>query len=261
MTAKRSAHKTSRRPTGSTSKTPLPSMTSKVVGPTLNMMLEALRSRGWAVAVHNDYRMDGKRYTFWLFAKDICCVTGEGNTDEEAVALALREANRIDAWAVTTVDAPPAAAWSPARHEGPCGGDVDPSARCTHPAHREDWQLRADTAELRLRALIPRLEDLERRLSVLDDQFQRVLLDIATKLPSDAWLDTAGLVPQPSVLVRHRGTHGYGYVKAVLPGNVVRVLWLSRPAQSQLSWLEMEVAPLAGFPPTPIQVATRTGST
>lgn len=26
-----------------------------------------LRAKGWSVAVHNDYRLGGKRMTFWLF--------------------------------------------------------------------------------------------------------------------------------------------------------------------------------------------------
>ena len=44
-----------------------------------------LRFLGWMVAVHNDYTLDGKRYTFWLFTKGDRCVKGEGATD--AIAL------------------------------------------------------------------------------------------------------------------------------------------------------------------------------
>ena len=46
-----------------------------------------LRAQGWAVAVHNDYRQDGQRHTFWLFTHpDGCWVKGEGRTDAEALA-------------------------------------------------------------------------------------------------------------------------------------------------------------------------------
>lgn len=40
-----------------------------------------LRCRGWMVAVHNDYRLDGERFTFWLLTKGDRCVRGEGKTD------------------------------------------------------------------------------------------------------------------------------------------------------------------------------------
>ncbi len=36
----------------------------------LTSILEGLRSRGWMVAIHNDYRLKGKNHTFWLFTKD-----------------------------------------------------------------------------------------------------------------------------------------------------------------------------------------------
>ena len=44
-----------------------------------------LRSAGWAVAVHNDYRLNGKPHTFWLFTRGDRCVKGEGETDEDAL--------------------------------------------------------------------------------------------------------------------------------------------------------------------------------
>jgi hypothetical protein len=44
-----------------------------------------IRSQGWMVAVHNDYRQDGKLYTFWLFTKGERAVKGEGLTDKEAL--------------------------------------------------------------------------------------------------------------------------------------------------------------------------------
>lgn len=44
-----------------------------------------LRKRDWLVAVHNDYRMDGKLMTFWLFTHKHYCVKGEAETDAEAL--------------------------------------------------------------------------------------------------------------------------------------------------------------------------------
>lgn len=45
-----------------------------------------IRAEGWAVAVHNDYRLNGVNHTFWLFTKGERCVKGEGRTDAEALA-------------------------------------------------------------------------------------------------------------------------------------------------------------------------------
>lgn len=50
-------------------------------------LLAGLRELGWAVAVHNDYRVDGEPHTFWLFTKDGRAIKGEGRTD----VIALRE--------------------------------------------------------------------------------------------------------------------------------------------------------------------------
>lgn len=44
-----------------------------------------IRAKGWAVAVHNDYRLRGENHTFWLFTKGERCVKGEGKTDAEAL--------------------------------------------------------------------------------------------------------------------------------------------------------------------------------
>ena len=55
-----------------------------------------LRDKGWAVAVHNDYRQDGARRTFWLFTKGDRCVKGEGNTDREALDEVRRQVNLMD---------------------------------------------------------------------------------------------------------------------------------------------------------------------
>ncbi len=52
---------------------------------------------GWAVAIHNDYRLGGAKYTFWLFTKPLeesACresgwfVKGEGSSDAEALSKA-----------------------------------------------------------------------------------------------------------------------------------------------------------------------------
>ena len=55
---------------------------------------EDIRSEGWTVAVHNDYRLHGKSHTFWLFTKGDMCVKGEGGTDEEALAQVRSELAR-----------------------------------------------------------------------------------------------------------------------------------------------------------------------
>ena len=48
-----------------------------------------LRWRGWAVAVHNDYRKDGAAYTFWLFTRGggplMQAIKGEGRSDRAAL--------------------------------------------------------------------------------------------------------------------------------------------------------------------------------
>jgi len=44
-----------------------------------------LRALGWSVAVHNDYRLNGTRHTFWLLTRGNECRKGEGNTDAEAL--------------------------------------------------------------------------------------------------------------------------------------------------------------------------------
>ena len=44
-----------------------------------------IRAAGWTVAIHNDYRLNGDPYTFWLFTKDDRAIKGEGQTDAEAL--------------------------------------------------------------------------------------------------------------------------------------------------------------------------------
>lgn len=48
--------------------------------------VDSLRAEGWAVAVHNDYKLQGVPYTFWLFTKGDRAVKGEGQSDAEALA-------------------------------------------------------------------------------------------------------------------------------------------------------------------------------
>lgn len=50
-----------------------------------------IRALGWSVAVHNDYRAEGKVHTFWLFTKEGQCVKGEGLTD----AVAIEQVRRV----------------------------------------------------------------------------------------------------------------------------------------------------------------------
>ena len=55
-------------------------------------MLRLLRSNGWSVAIHNDYRQDGERRTFWLFTHGGdrgLYVKGEASTDEAALRQCL----------------------------------------------------------------------------------------------------------------------------------------------------------------------------
>jgi hypothetical protein len=47
-----------------------------------------LRSSGWSVAVHNDYRINGVPMTFWLLTKGDRCIKGEGLTDSDALTAA-----------------------------------------------------------------------------------------------------------------------------------------------------------------------------
>lgn len=53
----------------------------------LSKMLKELRTYGWTVAVHNDYRLKGELRTFWLFTHQASgtFLKGEGSTDEWAV--------------------------------------------------------------------------------------------------------------------------------------------------------------------------------
>lgn len=52
---------------------------------------EDLRAKGFAVAVHNDYRQGGKKMTFWVVTREgpdgIEAFKGEGETDADALGL------------------------------------------------------------------------------------------------------------------------------------------------------------------------------
>lgn len=52
-------------------------------------LLHKLRADGWMVAAHNDYRLNGELFTFWLLTKGDRFIKGEGRTDEEALLRAL----------------------------------------------------------------------------------------------------------------------------------------------------------------------------
>jgi hypothetical protein len=55
--------------------------------------LRDLRTQGWSVAVHNDYRLDGLAMTFWLFTHpDGRWVKGEGLLDADALTNCARDA-------------------------------------------------------------------------------------------------------------------------------------------------------------------------
>lgn len=50
--------------------------------------VDRLRSEGWSVAVHNDYRLAGERMTFWLFTHpDGRWIKGEGAMPQPSAPL------------------------------------------------------------------------------------------------------------------------------------------------------------------------------
>jgi hypothetical protein len=62
--------------------------------PSAEEVLAGFRADGWMVAVHNDYRVNGEAFTFWLLTKGDRCAKGEGRTDLEALN-AIRMQERI----------------------------------------------------------------------------------------------------------------------------------------------------------------------
>jgi len=54
--------------------------------------IDYLRSLGWMVAVHNDYKQNGEFHTFWLLTyPDGKYLKGEGKTDDEALEQIVEE--------------------------------------------------------------------------------------------------------------------------------------------------------------------------
>jgi len=59
--------------------------------------LAILRNEGWRVAVHNDYRQDGRDWTFWLLTHpDGRWIKGEGISDGLALGAAFDATRRGD---------------------------------------------------------------------------------------------------------------------------------------------------------------------
>lgn len=59
----------------------------------MEKLLTRLRALGWSVAVHNDYKINGLRMTFWLFTHENGrWVKGEGPQDEAALTECLEKA-------------------------------------------------------------------------------------------------------------------------------------------------------------------------
>ncbi len=58
--------------------------------------LKDLRDNGWMVAVHNDYRLNGRDMTFWLMAHQSgLYLKGEGPTDMDALMEIDAQARKI----------------------------------------------------------------------------------------------------------------------------------------------------------------------
>jgi hypothetical protein len=64
---------------------------------TVDERLHYIRGKGWTVAVHNDYRIDGVEMTFWLFTKIDHAVKGEGDSDLEALGIVIEGIQEIEA--------------------------------------------------------------------------------------------------------------------------------------------------------------------
>ena len=64
----------------------------------IETMLAELRSEGGAVAIHNDYRMNGHAKTFWLFTHDSgVWIKGEGRDDATVLADCVKRARKAKA--------------------------------------------------------------------------------------------------------------------------------------------------------------------
>lgn len=59
-----------------------------------------IRAKGWMVAVHNDYKLNGVSNTFWLFTKDhngtTIAVKGEGVSDSIALNKVREQITKLD---------------------------------------------------------------------------------------------------------------------------------------------------------------------
>ena len=65
----------------------------------ISQTLTRIRRAGWSVAVHNDYNLNGKKHTFWLFTHPSgLWAKGEGRSDRRALAAAeaqIKERNSV----------------------------------------------------------------------------------------------------------------------------------------------------------------------
>jgi hypothetical protein len=58
-------------------------------------LISYLHAMGWMVAVHNDYRLNGKLHCFWLFTKGEQCVKGEGEDNYSALMWCIGRAQSL----------------------------------------------------------------------------------------------------------------------------------------------------------------------
>ena len=91
-----------------------------------------LRAKGLTVAVHNDYRLNGKAMTFWLMTWD----TGQHDTFGEPISRSFKGEGETDAEALDKIRAKFAAATDNHHHEPMCPanhyhGMRAPSGKCT----------------------------------------------------------------------------------------------------------------------------------
>ena len=60
-------------------------------GMTLEEKIALIHARGWVVAIHNDYRQNGRLRTFWLWTCDEYAVKGEGDNNHAALDIVISE--------------------------------------------------------------------------------------------------------------------------------------------------------------------------
>ena len=84
-------------------------------------LLARLRAVGWMVAVHNDYRINGDRRTFWLFTHpDGCWLKGEGRSYLAALSIVYEAAGLAATTGQQSSQAPETTATSPGRSTLTC---------------------------------------------------------------------------------------------------------------------------------------------